>query len=149
MDQYGNASALAKRKANRPIVQRLDKESGFTPDVCASAENAKCARFFTKQDDALTQQWIGVCWCNPPYCGRTNDIERWLQKAYESSLAGATVVCLVPAQTESDWFHDWVLMKAEIRFLRHRRWFDSGLGARQPFGHYPSAVLIYRPAADP
>jgi len=129
------------------IFQWLDKEFGFTLDVCASPENAKCERFYTKQDDALKQDWTGVCWCNPPYRGgRVDEVEHWVQKAYESSLAGATVVCLVPAQTDRDWFHDWVLNKAEIRFLRHRLWFTGGRGAHGTFGHHPSVVLVYRPA---
>ena len=125
------------------IFRWLDKEFGFTLDVCASADNAKCERFYTKQDDALTQDWIGICWCNPP--DTVTEVERWVRKAYDSSLSGATVVCLVPAQTDRDWFHDWALRKAEIRFLLHRLWFEGGRGGHGTRGHYPYVVLVYRP----
>ena len=74
----------------------LDDEFHFTLDVCASQDNAKCARYFTTADDGLAQPWEGVCWMNPPY-GR--GVDRWIRKAYESSLQGATVVCLVKSTT--------------------------------------------------
>lgn len=80
------------------FFDRLDARFGFEMDVCASPDNAKCARYFTKADDGLTQRWSGICWMNPPY-GR--QIGHWMRKAYESSLAGATVVCLVPARTDT------------------------------------------------
>jgi hypothetical protein len=81
---------------------------------------------------------------NPPSYGRIDEVGYWVKRAYESSLAGATVVCLVPAQTDRDWFHDWVLNKAEIRFLRYRLWFEGrGVGSHV---HFPWVVVIYRPA---
>ena len=61
----------------------------FDIDVCANKENAKVSKFFTKEDDALVQEWSGVCWMNPPY-GRT--IGEWMKKAYEESQRGALVV---------------------------------------------------------
>jgi phage N-6-adenine-methyltransferase len=63
----------------------LDKEFGFTIDVCATAENAKCERFFTKTENGLAQEWSGVCWMNPPY---GKEIGKWMQKAYEASMGG-------------------------------------------------------------
>ncbi len=66
-------------------------------DVCASATNAKCPRYYTRDDDGLAQPWDGKCWMNPPY-GRT--IGLWMRKAYEESQRGALVVCLVPARTD-------------------------------------------------
>ena len=72
----------------------VNAEFGFTLDVCANAENAKCADYFTVETNGLAQDWIGVCWMNPPY-GR--EIGAWMRKAYETSLQGSTVVCLVPA----------------------------------------------------
>ena len=114
----------------------LDREFGFTLDVCALPENAKCERYFTPADDGLSRPWEGVCWMNPPY-GRT--IARWMAKAVESAAAGATVVCLVPARTDTAWWHDYAV-KGEIRFLRGRLKFG---GAQQP-APFPSAVVIFR-----
>src|SRR5688572_4824194 len=76
----------------------------FDLDACATAENAKAPRYFTKADDGLAQEWRGRVWMNPPY-GRT--IGAWMRKAYESARAGAVVVCLVPARTDTAWWHDY------------------------------------------
>ena len=116
----------------------FDKQNatyGFTLDVCATADNAKCARYFTEADDGLAQAWQGVCWMNPPY-GRT--IGQWMKKAYESSQAGATVVCLVPARTDTRWWHDYA-MKGQIEFIRGRLKFGSAKNSA-PF---PSALVIF------
>lgn len=121
------------------LFDLLDSEFGFTLDVCATAENAKCARFFTEDDDGLRQDWDGeVCWMNPPY-GRA--IGDWMQKAYSESDE-ATVVCLVPARTDTDWWWDYA-RHGEVRFLHGRLKFgDAETGA--PF---PSALVIFgRPA---
>ena len=89
----------------------LNAEFHFTVDVCATKDNAKCEKFFTPEMDGLKQEWTGVCWCNPPY-GR--GIGKWMKKAAEAS---AIVVCLVPARTDTKWFHDWVLNRAELDLL--------------------------------
>ena len=106
----------------------------FNLDVCATAGSAKCARYFTKETDGLTQRWEGICWMNPPY-GR--EIGAWMKKAYESSLEGATIVCLVPARTDTAWWHDYS-MRGDITFIRGRLKF-SGKGTA-PF---PSAVVVF------
>src|SRR5262249_23314025 len=84
------------------FFEPLHTEFAFTCDVAARPSNAKCACYFTPEQDGLAQVWNGVCWCNPPY-GRT--IAAWMRKAYESARAGATVVCLVPARTDTKWWH--------------------------------------------
>lgn len=121
----------------QPFFDVLNAEFGFQLDVCALLENAKCERFFSPEQDGLVQKWDGVCFCNPPY-GR--EISKWIKKAYESSLTGSIVVCLIPSRTDTRWFHDYVLPFAEIRFIPSRLYF-SGKG-RAPF---PSAVVIFRP----
>jgi phage N-6-adenine-methyltransferase len=118
------------------LYDKLNEEFHFETDVCASEDNAKCARYFTKDQDGLSQEWTGVCWMNPPY-GR--DIGLWLKKAYESSLNGAMVVCLLPARTCTSWFHDYC-MKGDIRFIRGRVKFGDSKNAA-PF---PSIVVIFR-----
>jgi len=115
---------------------KLHAEFGFALDVCAIPENAKCPRFFSPEQDGLTQEWRGICWMNPPY-GR--EIGRWMRKAYESSRAGATVVCLVPARTDTAWWHDYAV-KGEIRFIRGRLKF-GGQANSAPF---PSAIVIFK-----
>ncbi len=76
--------------------------------------NAK--KYFTPEMDGLKQEWNGTCWMNPPY-GR--GIGKWVKKAYESSLTGSTVVCLLPARTDTRWWHDYC-MKGEIRLVKGR-----------------------------
>ncbi len=115
----------------------LNTGFGFELDVCATAENAKCTRFFTKEDDALKQEWRGVCWMNPPY-GR--GIGAWVKKAYESSREGATVVCLIPARTDTAAWHDYVIPHGEIHFVRGRLQF----GAAKANAPFPCAVVVFR-----
>ncbi len=116
----------------------VDREFGpFDLDVCATPENAKTSRFFTKEDDGLAQLWVGKCWMNPPY-GR--EIKLWMEKAFRSAASGALVVCLVPARTDTAWWHGYA-MKGEVRFIRGRLKFVGG-DYSAPF---PSALVIFRP----
>ena len=107
----------------------------FETDVCASPENAKCAKYYTKEQNGLAQEWTGKCWMNPPY-GR--EIKEWMKKAYESSLNGATVVCLVPARTDTAWWHDYSV-KGNIEFIRGRLKF----GGSKNSAPFPSAVVVF------
>lgn len=104
------------------LFDELDAEFHFDLDVCAIPENAKCERYYTPEQDGLAQEWTGACWCNPPY-GR--QIGKWVKK---SSECGATVVMLVPARTDTKWFHDYIYGKSEVRFLRGRLHFVSAGG---------------------
>lgn len=123
------------------LYQSVDKEFGFTLDVCASPENAKCKNYFTQEQDGLKQKWVGVCWMNPPY--GSGVIDKWMKKAYESSLQGVTVVCLVPASTSTRWWHN-LAMLGEIRFIKGKIKFikDGKVGNPSPFH---SALVIFRP----
>lgn len=114
----------------------LNKEFNFETDVCANSENAKCDVYYSIEVDGLQQEWTGSCWMNPPY-GR--GIGKWIEKAYEQSLRGATVVCLLPARTDTKWWHDYC-MKGEIRFVKGRLRFGGSL-SNAPF---PNAVVIFR-----
>ena len=113
----------------------LDRVFHFTLDACATAENAKCARFYTREQDGLAQPWTGNVWCNPPY-GRT--IGKWMRKAWESAQNGATVVCLVPARTCTRWWHDYAT-KGKILFWPGRLKF----GGSKNSAPFPSAIVIY------
>lgn len=114
----------------------LDQEFSFTLDVCADRKNAKCDRYFTRDQDGLGQDWHGVCWMNPPY-GR-GITEKWMKKAYEESKKGSLVVCLVPSRTDTKWFHNYAI-KGEIRFVKGRLKFG---GAKNP-APFPSMIVIF------
>jgi phage N-6-adenine-methyltransferase len=106
-------------------------------DVCASAENAKCPRYYSRENDGLSQPWTGRCWMNPPY-GRT--IGLWMRKAYEESQRGALVVCLVPARTDTSWWHDYAA-KGQVTFIRGRLKF----GRYRNSAPFPSAHVVFLP----
>ena len=118
------------------LFAKLDERYNFTLDVAASATNAKCKNYFTQEQNGLEQEWNGVVWCNPPY-GR--GIKDWVRKAYESHLSnGATVVLLLPARTDTAWFHDYAL-KGKVEFLRGRLKFGNSKTAA-PF---PSILVRF------
>lgn len=119
------------------FFEKLDHEFHFTLDACAIPENAKCKKFYTPEQDGLLQNWCGTVWCNPPY-GR--QIGKWVKKGKESSNNGATVVMLLPARTDTAWFHDYIYGKSEIRFIRGRLKF-GGSKWNAPF---PCMVVIYK-----
>lgn len=116
----------------------LNEEFHFDVDLCATKKNAKCAKFYTRTQDGLKQEWRGSCWLNPPY-GR-GVIDKWLKKASESN---ATIVCLVPSRTGPPWWQQYVMGHAsEIRFLAGKLKF---VGAKSVAG-FCSAIVIFRNA---
>lgn len=118
------------------LFDKLNNTYKFTLDVCALPENAKCVTYYTPDIDGLSQKWRGSCWMNPPY-GR--EIGKWIKKAYESAQDGATVVCLLPARTDTAWWHDYC-MHGDITFLRGRLKFGNAKNSA-PF---PSAIVVFR-----
>jgi phage N-6-adenine-methyltransferase len=116
----------------------LNAEFHFSTDVAALPHNAKCDDFYSPGQDGLIQMWSGVCWMNPPYGLVLN---RWVKKAYESSREGAVVVCLLPARTDTRWWHEFILPYAEVRFIKGRVKFNGKESAT-----FPSVVVIFRPA---
>lgn len=115
----------------------LQKEFGLNIDVAASADNSKCERFYDEKADGLKQDWTGErVWCNPPY-GR-KFIYQWIKKCATSNAA--VVVALLPARTDTRWFHDFVLGKAEIRWIKGRIKFSGMKGA----GKFPALVAIWK-----
>ena len=122
----------------REVFAALDAEFHFNLDPCATPENAKCADFYTADIDGLTQNWGGRrVFCNPPY-GRA--IAAWVRKCYEESRKPDTlVVMLIPARTDTSYFHDYIYHKArEVRFIRGRLRFNEAGPA--PF---PSMIVIF------
>lgn len=132
------SSETAEWATPQAFYDELNREFGFTLDPCATPQNAKCAKFYTKEQDGLAQSWQGErVFCNPPY-GR--DLRKWVEKAHREAMGGALIVMLIPARTDTAYFHDYIYGKHEIRFIRGRLHFnESKAGA--PF---PSMVVIFR-----
>nr|DAU97397.1 MAG TPA: DNA N-6-adenine-methyltransferase [Caudoviricetes sp.] len=122
------------------LFDKLNNEFQFTLDVCATPENAKCDKFYTKEQDGLKHPWKGTVWCNPPY-GR--GIGQWVRRALFASVSGATVVMLLPARTDTKWFHDYIYKRnnVEIRFIRGRLKF----GGSKNSAPFPSMVVVFMP----
>lgn len=117
----------------------LNKEFKFTLDPCATAENAKCEKFYTINEDGLQQDWQGeIVFCNPPY-GRA--IKDWVKKCYdEAQKPNTTVVLLIPARTDTSYFHEYIYHKVkQIRFLKGRLKFGKATNSA-PF---PSMVIVF------
>ena len=122
----------------RWLFEKLDREFYFTLDPCSTHANATCHLHFTQSEDGLAQDWGGhVVFMNPPY-GR--QIRLWMKKAFASAAAGATVVCLVPARTDTEWWHTYAI-RGEVRFLKGRLKFGNSPHSA-PF---PSAIVTFRP----
>lgn len=133
------SSATDNWATPQDLFDRINAVFRFTLDAAASAENAKCARYFTREQDGLVQDWgREVVWLNSPY-GR--EIGKWIGKARAAAEQGATVVCLVPARTDTAWWHDHVIPAGEVTFLRGRLRFGNAT-AGAPF---PSAIVVFRP----
>lgn len=82
----------------------------------------------------------GAVFCNPPY-GR--EVGKWVRKAYEEAQRGATVVLLIPARTDTTYFHDYIYGRAEIRFVRGRLRFTDEEGKAYAAAPFPSMVVVY------
>lgn len=133
----GNRFASNKQEYETPdnLFKVLDNEFHFTLDVCADETNHKVSNFYSEKDNALIQDWKGVCWMNPPF----KDMKKWIIKAYEESLKwDSTVVILIPARTNTLWWHNYC-MKGEIRFIKGRPKFKGCIhGLPQPL-----AIIVF------
>tara|TARA_R110000824_G_scaffold245455_1_gene434498 strand:+ start:145 stop:633 length:489 start_codon:yes stop_codon:yes gene_type:complete len=121
------------------FFQKLNWRFGpFDLDPCASPHNTKCDNFYTEPENGLSKSWQGhTVFVNPPY-GR--GIEAWIKKAYEESQDSNTkVVMLIPARTDTRYWHDYVMKAELVYFVKGRLKFgDSSNSA--PF---PSAVVVF------
>ena len=138
-----NTEAMFSSKTNdwatpQDFFDKLNLEFRFTLDPCADASNHKCARYYDREQDGLSRDWEGErVFCNPPY---GKEIGKWVQKSFEESKKKNTlVVMLIPARTDTKYFHDYIYGKAEIRFIRGRLKFGNSKTAA-PF---PSMVVIF------
>ena len=121
----------------------LNKEFNFVLDAAATDGSAKCTMYYTPESDGLTQSWDvgGAVFCNPPY-GR--ELKKWVAKAYEESQKiKYPIVLLIPARTDTTYFHDYIYQKAELRFIRGRIKFTDEYGAIKNSAPFPSMLVIY------
>jgi len=131
------SSETAEWETPQNLFDALDTIYHFTLDPASNHENAKCQRHFTKEQDGLSQNWEGeTVFCNPPY-GR--DIAAWIKKGFqEAQKPGTKVVMLLPARTDTQWFHDYCL-KGKVEFLRGRLKF----GGSKYNAPYPSMIVVF------
>jgi len=121
------------------LFDELDAEYHFTLDPCSTHENAKCEKHYTVEEDGLKQSWAGeTVFCNPPY-GRS--IGEWVRKCSEESK-NAKIVLLIPARTDTAYFHDYIYHKAHVRFIRGRLKFEVG-GIPGQSAPFPSMIVEF------
>ena len=129
------------------VFKPLEKEFNIVLDVCASQENTKCKAFFNRKSNSLSRSWLVgsdfpkgtlAVWMNPPY-GR--GMERWVRKAHEETKNGVTTIALLPARTDTSWFHNYIYNKHEVRFYKGRIKFVDA----QSTAPFPSMVVIFKP----
>ena len=128
------------------FYNQLDAEFGFTLDPCASPHNTKCDNFYTEDEDGLVKDWGGnTVFMNPPY-GRK--IGNWIKKAYEEGEKSNTrVVALIPARTDTKYWHNYCMKATEIRFVKGRLKF--GQGNTKNSAPFPSAVVVFSGSPPP
>lgn len=131
------SSATDEWATPQQLFDELDREFHFTLDPCASAENHKCAKWYSKSDDGLSKSWAGeTVFCNPPYGTK---IPKWVAKCAAENERGVVCVMLLPARTDTRWFHDYIYNKAEVRFIKGRVRF-GGAKWNAPF---PSMIVVF------
>ena len=116
------------------LFDAVQKQFGFFDcDVCASKDNTKCQKFYSEDNSCLDKEWSGLNWMNPPF----KNMKVFIRKAYEQR-ENATTVCLIPARTNTAWWHDYC-MNGEIHFIKGRPKF-SGYKHGLP---QPLALVIF------
>lgn len=115
-----------------------DRQFHFTLDACANEKNHKCDKYYTKEDNGLVKDWGGeIVWCNPPY---GKNISEWVKKCHiELQKKGTVIVALLPARTDTKWFHEYVYYEALTYFVKGRLKFGDSKNSA-PF---PSMVCIW------
>lgn len=145
VDARGPEDTVDDRGTDPAFFDALNRRHGFTLDVAASDTNAKCERYFTREDDGLAQSWEGErVWCNPPY----SDIKSWVFKAWNENHRAELIVMLLPAnRTEQRWWQEmvepyrdreggslWVeFLPGRMRFVKANQQ-RIGANERPPFG---------------
>ncbi len=120
------------------LFDKLNMVFGFTLDPCATPKTAKCKKFYTIKDNGLNKSWANeIVFMNPPY-GR--EIGKWIKKAFDEWISGATVVCLIPARTDTSYWHNYIFGRASVRFIKGR----IAFGNAKQGAPFPSALVIFK-----
>ena len=143
-----NALMFSSKKQDwetpQKLFDELNNEFHFDTDAAATSENAKCLKFIDEETNALKIDWdkLGTIFCNPPYESKLQSA--FIKKAYEESLrTNSKIVLLIPSRTDTARWHDYILGKAEVRFLRGRLKFENEGIPHKDAAPFPSAVVIF------
>ena len=143
-----NRFASAKQEWETPqnLFDALDERYNFTFDLAADENNRKCEEYFSAEDNALKKEWKGNCWLNPPYGSRGETrLAKWVEKAHkEASTGNCKVTMLIPARTNTQWWHDYCMKAAEVLFVSGRPKFGGAIhGLPQPL-----AIITFAQTSD-
>jgi len=143
------SSTSSEWQTPHAFYDKLDATFSFDLDPCATPLTAKCEKYFTPEENGLLQDWSGHrVFMNPPY-GR--GVDKWLKKAFEESATPhTTVVCLIPARTDTKYWHKYCMKADEIYFVKGRLKFvqqqvtDTAITTCCNAAPFPSAVVVFR-----
>jgi len=131
------------------VFDFLNKKFNFELDAAATKENALCKNYFTISDNSLTQDWskYKTIFCNPPY---GKNIGKFIEKSYKESQLGCLIVLLIPARTDTKWWHNYcslgevIFIKGRLRFVNRTfpSWRPNGNFKISP-ANFPSAIVIF------
>ena len=151
-DQKLFSSASVEWATPQDLFDLLNDEFGFGLDAAAGPHNAKCDFYIDKNQNSLTTDWITyvnpgeAVWLNPPWGRKVGD---WVAKAFSQAVQyRLTVVCLLPANTDTAWWHEYVMHAAQVRLIKGRLKFirDDGHTGPCPKG---AAVVVFTPWGGP
>lgn len=122
------------------LFDKLNQSYKFTLDPCATAQTAKCSKYFTLEDDGLSKSWANEnVFINPPY----SNVAGWVEKAYKESLENnATCVLLIPSRTDTKWFHRFCMQADVVQFVKGRVKFENGSG-KPNSAPFPSMIVVF------
>ena len=143
-----NRFASKKQEWQTPqgLFEALNERYKFTFDLAADQDNRKCKEYFSAEDDALKKHWKGNCWLNPPYGSKGETrLAKWVEKAYkEASTGECQVTMLIPARTNTQWWHEYCMRAAEVLFINGRPKFGGAIhGLPQPL-----AIITFAKASN-
>ena len=125
----------------KELFNELDNEFHFTLDPCATDSNHKCKKYYTEEQDGLSMTWGERVFCNPPY---GNELPKWVKKAHDAVKEDNTiVVMLIPARTDTRWFHQYIKYRSEVRLLKGRVKFEIN-GEPKQSAPFPSMIVVFR-----
>lgn len=139
---YERNKALFTNNSNewetpQKLFDSLNSVFHFTLDPCSTDANAKCEKHYTQEQNGLEQTWEGeTVFCNPPY-GR--HIGEWVRKCAEEAKH-ARIVMLIPARTDTTYFHEYIYRQAFVQFIRKRLKFELGGGFLKVLPHFPRCL---------